>query len=324
MHNPPAKRIPNVFHFIFGLKPQVEPFHLMHYLCLESCRAVNRPERICVHLYNEPWGELWDLIRPKIEVIPIPESDLKLDLRYEDKFIEKFSYAHIADFIRIRALYEHGGIYADMDTLFIAPIPRDLLDESCVMGHERVDWNAPSAPKGSLCNALIMAEPGSAFIGHWIERMPAAFDGSWANHACFLPYRLALEFPDLIRVEPESRFFSQDWTREGIAGLFAQDCPMPADAVSLHLWAHLWWDFARRDFSDFSARQLTPAYVAHAHTTYARLARPHLPPGLAPSAATYARETRRLRRALRLQHLRARLRSELLSPLLSPFRKRWM
>jgi hypothetical protein len=38
--------IPNQFHFIFGLRKQREPFHLAHYLCLESCRRVNQPESI--------------------------------------------------------------------------------------------------------------------------------------------------------------------------------------------------------------------------------------------------------------------------------------
>lgn len=82
---------------------------------------------------------------------------------------------------------------------------------------------------------------------------------------------------------------------EGIAALFEQDLPLPSDAVSLHLWAHLWWDRARRDWSDFSQEQLTAAYVAHARSTYARLARPFLPPGLAPSAFVYALERLRVR-----------------------------
>jgi hypothetical protein len=38
--------IPNQFHFVFGLRKQREPFHLAHYLCLESCRCVNQPESI--------------------------------------------------------------------------------------------------------------------------------------------------------------------------------------------------------------------------------------------------------------------------------------
>lgn len=295
--SPPAParpaRIPNTYHFVFGLRPQTEPFHLLHYLCLASCLQVNRPDRVVVHLHNQPHGPLWERIRPRIEVQQIPEHELRIDLDYQDDYIRRFAYAHVSDFIRLRVLHEQGGIYADMDTLFVAPPPAALFDESCVMGHERVDVGAPSSPEGSLCNALIMAEPGSPFVRTWIERMPGAFDGSWSNHSTFLPYRLSREFPEWIRVEPESRFFSLDWTREGIAGLFEQDRTLPPDATSLHLWAHLWWDVDRRDMSDFDHTQLTPEYVARARTTYARLARPHLPPGLAPSAL--GRWLRRLR-----------------------------
>lgn len=292
-----VSRIPNVYHFVFGLRPQTEPFHLLHYLCLESCLRVNRPDRVLVHLHNEPYGPLWDLIRPRIEVVPIPEHELTVDLTYHDDFTRSFSYAHISDFIRLRILHEHGGVYADMDTLFIAPPPAELFAERCVMGRERVDTGAAGAPEGSLCNALIMAEPGSAFIAEWMKRMPGAFDGSWSNHSTFLPYRLSREFPDLVRVEPESRFFALDWTREGIGGLFEEDRPLPPDATSLHLWAHLWWDVERRDLSNFNHRLLTWDYVARARTTYARLAQPFLP---APGAA---RLSVRRGRALLITHV---------------------
>jgi hypothetical protein len=274
------QKIPNVYHFIFGIKPQVEPFHLLHYLCLASCLAVNKPDKIVVHLGHEPWGDLWDLIRPKIELAHIPAGDLEMKLLYHDAFTASFSYAHISDFLRLRILLEHGGVYADMDTLFVAPPPAAFFAESCVMGQERVDTAAPSSPQGSLCNAYIMAQAGAPFLKLWEERMPEAFDGSWSNHSTFLPDRLSRENPGLIRVEPESRFFALDWSREGIAGLFEEDRALPSEAVSLHLWAHLWWSPERRDMSDFSQEQLTPAYVRHARTTYARLARRHLPPGM--------------------------------------------
>ncbi len=123
-------RIPNIYHFVFGLRPQDEPFHLLHYLCLASCAAVNKPERIILHLRNEPWGELWDLIRPEIEIVPIPDSDLDVALAYDDEAIRRFSYAHVSDFIRLRVLHEQGGVYADMDTLFVAPPPPELFSQS--------------------------------------------------------------------------------------------------------------------------------------------------------------------------------------------------
>lgn len=86
---PLSQKIPNIYHFVFGMLPQSEPFHLLHYLCLASCLAVNKPEKIIVHLRNEPWGELWDLIRPKINVASIPDSDLEIGLHYDNDYIAR-------------------------------------------------------------------------------------------------------------------------------------------------------------------------------------------------------------------------------------------
>ena len=270
--------IPNVYRFVFGLRRQDEPFHLLHYLCLASCLEVNRPERVVVHCLHQPWGPLWERIRPRIEVAAINPASLPGELPYDDPAIARFSYAHQADFIRLQLLLEHGGVYADMDTLFVRQPEPALFDMPCVMGRECVDVAAAGDNQGSLCNALIMAEPDSEFIRRWLDAMPTAFDGSWSNHSTFLPYRLSQEYPALIHVEPESRFFYLDWTPSGIGDLFERAVALPDDGLSLHLWAHLWWDRERTDFSRFSADQFTAAYVRTAGTTYARLARRFLPP----------------------------------------------
>ena len=54
---------PRTFHFVFGMKPQTEPFHLAYYLCLASCLEVNRPDRVILYYHFEPYGRYWELIR---------------------------------------------------------------------------------------------------------------------------------------------------------------------------------------------------------------------------------------------------------------------
>ena len=271
------RRVPNVFHFVFGLRPQTEPFHLMHYLCLASCIGVNRPDAVMFHCQNLPWGEYWDRIRPALTIVPLEPDSFISAYRYRDADLDRFRYAHLADVARLQILAEHGGIYADMDTLFVAPLPAHFFDSSFVMGKEHVHWT-PAAREagGSLCNAWMMGEPGADFVREWLARTQDSFDGSWNAHSCLLPFRLSREHPEWIRVEPERSFFNFDFGVEGLRDIFKRRVRDLEGIYSMHLWTHVWWDPKERNRALFHSGRLTPAYVRHADTTYAALARPFL------------------------------------------------
>jgi len=272
-----APSIPNVFHFIFGLREQTEPFHLMHYLCLRSCLEVMRPDAVYFHYHHEPHGPLWAAIKPRLALRRMDAVTPLTGYSYSDAGVAAFRYAHVADFLRLEILIAEGGTYADMDSLFLRPFPQNWRSLSCIMGRER----PPAVPgvEGSLCNALIAAEPGAPFCRLWLDRMAGAFDGSWSNHSTILPYRLAQTHPELIHIEPEASFFALDWTPEGLRDLFLRSVALPDKAYSLHLWSHLWFDAERRDFSLFSGDLLTIDYLAFAQTSYARHARAFMPEG---------------------------------------------
>jgi hypothetical protein len=38
--------MPYVYQFVCYLREQTEPFHLMHYICLKSCRDLMQPDAI--------------------------------------------------------------------------------------------------------------------------------------------------------------------------------------------------------------------------------------------------------------------------------------
>lgn len=270
--------IPNHFHFVFGLKRQTEYFHLMHYLCIKSCLEVNRPERIYFYYHHEPYGPYWDLIKPfvHLERIELPEEVRKF--RYTNAIVFRYRYAHAADLVRLDRLIERGGVYADMDTLFVHPVPRQLFDRSCVMGKENGLKNIHGQSIPTLCNAWIAAEKGAPFLLRWRENMMNSFDGSWSNHSTVLPWQLSEQMPQHIHVEPEASFYGLLWNPEDLKTLFEQKKVLPPTCYSLHLWSHLWWAESRRDFSRFSGIRLSYEYVKNADTTYASYARPYLPP----------------------------------------------
>jgi len=284
------KTIPRIFHFVFGLRPQTEPFHFMHYLCIASCIGVNKPDTVMFHYHHLPWGQWWDRIAPQLELKRIEPDKFISSYSYEDDSIGKYRYAHLADISRLEIIIEYGGIYADIDTLFVNKIPDRFFKQKFVMGREKVDWETPAAREvgGSLCNAWMMGEPDAEFAKLWLARTYECFNGSWSGHSTYLPYLLSQEYPELIHVEPERSFFLFDWTGQGINSIFEKPMPNLEGVYSIHLWSHMWWERERIDFSYFNAGKLTPEYVRFSRAAYAELARPFLPEGIVYSRWEYA------------------------------------
>jgi hypothetical protein len=273
------KKIPRIFHFVFGLRPQTEPFHLMHYLCIASCLGVNKPDAVLFHYQHMPWGPWWEKIAPFLQLQKIEPDQFISSFSYNDPQIAQYRYAHLSDISRLEILIKRGGIYADIDTLFIQALPERLFEHDFVMGQEKVDWNAQAARAagGSLCNAFMMGAPDSEFAKLLLARTYKSFDGTWSAHSTFLPYQLSRDYPDWIHVEPESSFFYYDWTKEGIRGIFEKPLPKLTEVYNIHLWSHMWWERQRTDTSCFHAGRLTPEYVRFSRSAYAELARPFLP-----------------------------------------------
>ncbi len=184
--------IPNVIHFIWiGKGP---PFSLLHYLSIVSAAKVNRPDALVFHFADEPAGPWWERAKPYLvlERITAPEEIFGNPVEH---------YAHKTDVLRLDILGRSGGIYLDLDVVCVNPLA-PLLDKQCVMGKQSHQ---------GLCNAVILAEPGSAFIGKWLEAY-RTFDGSvWDFHSVRLPQQLAASHGDLIRVLNKYAFFYPTW-----------------------------------------------------------------------------------------------------------------
>lgn len=273
-----------IFHFAFGLREQTEPFHLLHYLCLASCLAVNRPDAIEFHYRHEPFGPWWERIKPHLHLVRAPDrvagyAPERYQASAEGRLIEELGlgYAHEADFLRLDLLLEHGGVYADMDTLFVRAYPDAWFDCSFAIGEENAQPRPGRVTRPSLCNAVMFAQPGAPFALRWRERMTNVFDGSWSRHSCEEAAHLWQEDPASVRVLPFTYFYRYGYSVAGIRSLLEEPAADRSDTYSVHLWAHLWWEQSRTDFSSVHAAQIDEAWIRARDCTLARIARPFLP-----------------------------------------------
>src|SRR5438270_7978623 len=158
-------RIPAIAHFVVGLFPQVEPFHLVHYLALRSCMAVVWPEEVHVHYHHLPHGAYWDLVRPHVTLHRVDLVPEVTAFHYDDPLVARYAYAHHSDFVRLDVLARWGGLYADIDTLFVGPVPAPCWEAPAVIGRE-ADVVDPSTGqrRPSLSNALLMSRPDAPIL----------------------------------------------------------------------------------------------------------------------------------------------------------------
>ena len=267
-----------IVHFVFGLRDQDEPFHLVHYLSIASAIAVVQPAEVFVHCDKLPYGIYWDLIRPHVSLHRVQPADAVEAFPYEDTLVQSSVHAHHADIIRLDVLLEYGGLYADIDTLWVTRPPEACWVAEAAIGREvDVFDERIGRARPSLSNALLFSQRGSAFLRSWRGRIEAALDGSWSAHSCLLADDLATESPTAVHVEPQRTFHHFPPSREGLHDLLVGQVEDLDGVAAVHLCAHLWWSEQRRDLSDVHALQIDEAWVRTSPSTYAQLARPFLP-----------------------------------------------
>ena len=293
-------------HFVYGLRPQDGPFPLLHYLAIASALEVLDPDRIIVHTGEIPYGFYWDLIRPHIEVLRIAHIPGVDERSRADRFVAHYRYAHHADVVRLDVLLRHGGLYLDIDTLTIAPLPDDWWSAPFVIGAEPIRITLEDGREvASLLNAVMLSRPDSEFAKVWRDLIVESMDGSWSAHSCELAARLADEHPHAVRVLPCEAFARFPPSPAGLRALLVDPV---ADRVAsagsggasdgasgrasgggpgapgldgsfvLHLCEHLWGEEGRTDFvPSLSTHAIDERYVREGTTQYALAARRFLP-----------------------------------------------
>lgn len=226
---------------------------IIHY-CWLSGDAYPRDVKACIKSWKkflpdyEIW--LWDLNRFPLDKHPWVKEAFELR-----------KYAFAADYIRIYALYNYGGIYLDSDVEVLKSF-NDLLDLPYFIGQE----NSPSGIEA----ATIGAEPGNPFLKKMLDsyedRHFKLADGTpdiskplpYAMRECIeqnFKYHLMesgrnafIDDQNIVNVFPVDFFSPKEW--------YSQQMTVTENTYSIHHFASSWMPADRKPVKKSAFRRL--------------------------------------------------------------------
>ncbi|KAI6346520.1 hypothetical protein MCOR30_000630 [Pyricularia oryzae] len=175
--------IPNIAHFVYGLKDPKGDLHFSfdHYLSAYSawyhCRAhtlylhTNAGEEALMRARSGATGR-WTKA-----IFDIPGFEVKyLDAPTHAGNGREIQYAeHVSDFMRIAGMLDIGGYYIDWDVFVLRDLaPLRKAGFRGIAGRQM----GPYYNSGTF-----MAAPNSLFVKTWKKMMHETFDGSWERHS---------------------------------------------------------------------------------------------------------------------------------------------
>jgi hypothetical protein len=218
---------------------------------MTSAVAQLRPARIFLHteVGATPWGFWWDQFAEAHKAL--------LQVVEHDPVTSVYGHpvrvmAHKTDVLRLDALYNHGGVYLDLDVLVFSDFLPALNDH--LRHHPEKDAVLIQEQDGSvsLGNAIIISRPFSNFIALWKRNYHDFDDNQWSAHSTALPRKLAQTEPgaSLLHQLPGTAFYKPDWNEVHTVGgeLFFEELN-PGDAgrydfeaagaLGWHWWGHI-------------------------------------------------------------------------------------
>jgi Glycosyltransferase sugar-binding region containing DXD motif len=188
-------KIPNIVHYVWILRdPAVFSLDFKLFISFYSAHLYFQPDAIYIHTDASPdvfehankSGDVWTqriLALPNIryhQVSPLIETR---------KGVPITRLEHKADFLRMEALYEFGGVYMDSDAVPLRDVA-DLRNS----GFANIVGGAVALTMkhtGKINNGVMMSVPRGTMMDIYIQAAHQFFDGSWAKASVLLLTDLA-------------------------------------------------------------------------------------------------------------------------------------
>lgn len=189
------------------------------------------------------------------EFIRWDESNTEFDNPWLKKALSEKKYAFVADYVRFRALYIHGGIYLDTDMLLLKSLD-PLLEHSCFAGFE---------DHTHINTAIIGVEPGHPLLKKILDAYTPLFGAKDFKVITSVVTPIFQEYmkemnPEKIStylgltVYPPTYFYPVPYSEKNVLATFQSY--IGPNSYAAHLWYKSWYD----EFSYFSIQEFRKGF----------------------------------------------------------------
>jgi predicted O-methyltransferase YrrM/mannosyltransferase OCH1-like enzyme len=221
--------IPKIIHLLFFGETEFRPYH---YKCIKSMIDNMPNHKIVIYNNIEPTGNVyWDKIK-SFSVVTIEK--LAPPTSFDGFNLKHFQYK--ADVVRIEKLYEHGGIYLDIDMLIFKNF------EGIFSSKHDFYISKENADGKGLINAFIASKPKNEFLKLWLDTFKTGLRMNiWAYHIRDSNAILLRENPHYylkynICVLNAEEFFSISWSNLDFFSNMNENTQYSENVFGLHLF----------------------------------------------------------------------------------------
>ena len=171
---------PSLIHYAkLSSSPSPDPVSLtfMEYVALMSAHKFYRPERIMLHTYTDITGKYWDMVQNW--TTPIQVNKLERVTHVGGKKLHYIT--HQADYVKIRTLWELGGIISDFDVIIINGTRLKEMQKisECVLSIEHHSGRYKDFINAGFNSCI----KGSAFVKKWLDGYHNDYRVGWIYNA---------------------------------------------------------------------------------------------------------------------------------------------
>ena len=157
--------IPKIFHFIYLFGSNTKQFNINHYISIKSNIIVNKPEAVRIYTNNIHSLRSSNWYQRLYDEFGITEVFVDEDMcRCPNGVLSPYP-THQADVLRLNVMKSIGGIYSDVDSIAINPLPEEWFStDGAYFCYE----NFEEVPE-SICNGFFLSSPNHQFINDCLE-----------------------------------------------------------------------------------------------------------------------------------------------------------